>query len=141
MNPDFWLGHFYVGQALERLGDLNGALEAYSDAARLSDGHSNTYMARASVLAKLGRTEEIRPLLAALTMRAERQYVPPFAVAVLNALLGDVDAAFVWLNRAVDANDVDLPDVPTEPSLKILYGDPRFDAFLQRCGCSDNESD
>jgi TolB-like protein/DNA-binding winged helix-turn-helix (wHTH) protein/tetratricopeptide (TPR) repeat protein len=135
IDPNFFVGHLHLGNARRYLGDLEGALHAYEDAARLSNGQSQTYSARISTLYRLGRLDAARALLAELTARAERQYVPPFALGVANALLGDRDAAFEWLNKAVDTHDVGLTGLPTNPALLSLHGDPQFDALLKRCGC------
>ncbi len=137
--PEFWLGHYYLGSARNALGDKEGALRAYTDAARLSDGHSLTYGARARILAELGRTEEIRALLTDVTERATHQYVPSYTFAVMHALLGETDAAFAALDRAVEARDLGLLGLPTDPSLRPLRDDPRYDVLLRRCGCAPDE--
>jgi DNA-binding winged helix-turn-helix (wHTH) protein/TolB-like protein/Flp pilus assembly protein TadD len=136
ITPDFWLGHYYLGSARNALGDTEGALQAYADAARLSDGHSLTYSARASILAELGRTEDMRALLADMTARATHQYVPAYTFAVLHALLGETDAAFAALARAVEARDLGLPGLPTDSRLRRLRDDPRYEVLLRRCGCA-----
>jgi TolB-like protein/DNA-binding winged helix-turn-helix (wHTH) protein/cytochrome c-type biogenesis protein CcmH/NrfG len=136
INPDFWLGHYYLGAAKSRLGDPEGALESYADAARLSGGHSLTYSARATLLVTLGRMEEVRALLADMTAQAERQYVPAYSFALVHTLLGDTDAAFASLERAVEARDLGLPGLPTDSRLQPLRDDPRFDVLLRRCGCA-----
>jgi TolB-like protein/DNA-binding winged helix-turn-helix (wHTH) protein/Flp pilus assembly protein TadD len=135
IGPDFFVGYLHLGNARRSLGDLEGALSAYADAARLSDGHSLTYSAMISTLYELGRLEDARTLLAELTARAQRQYVPPFTLATVNALLGERDSAFEWLNRAVDTHGVGLTGLATNPALVSLHDDPRFEALLQRCRC------
>jgi TolB-like protein/DNA-binding winged helix-turn-helix (wHTH) protein/Tfp pilus assembly protein PilF len=137
INPDFWVGHLYFGQASERLGKPQDALQALSDAARLSEGHSLTYSQRIPLLTKLGRTDEARALLADMEDRAARQYVPSYAVAVAHAQVGNVDAAFDWLDRAVQRRSIGLLQLPKDPRLQPLHGDPRFAALLQRCDCVD----
>jgi TolB-like protein/DNA-binding winged helix-turn-helix (wHTH) protein/cytochrome c-type biogenesis protein CcmH/NrfG len=136
INPEFWLGHYYLGRARNALGDAEGALRAYSDAARLSDGHSLTYQARAALLVELGRMDETQALLAEMAARAERQYVPAYSFAVVNALLGDVNRALDWLARAVEARDVGLSGFATDTRLRSLHGDPRFDALVSHCDCN-----
>jgi TolB-like protein/DNA-binding winged helix-turn-helix (wHTH) protein/Flp pilus assembly protein TadD len=136
VNPDFWLGYYYLGSALHELGDAEGALRAYSDAARLSEGHSLTYAARASLLFDLGREDDVRALLAEMKEREARQYVPPYTFALIYTLLGEIDAAFEWLDRAVAGRDLALPGLPTDPRLRPLHADPRFADLLRRCECT-----
>jgi tetratricopeptide (TPR) repeat protein len=135
INPEFWVGHYYLGRARSASGDSQGALQAYADAARYSDGHSLIYVGRASVLARLGRMDEVRALLAEMKARLASQYVPPYAIAVVHALLGERDAAFEQLDRAIEARDLALPGLPTDPALQPLHDDPRFADLLRRCGC------
>lgn len=136
INPEFWLGHYYLGSARNQLGDPQEALRAHTDAARLSGGHSLTYTARAALLVRLGHGDDARALLSEMTTRATRQYVPAYAFAVVHAVLGEADAAFEWLDRAVEARDVTLWSLQTDPRLLPLHADPRFEALLSRCGCA-----
>ena len=135
INPEFWVGHLWLGGALRARGDLEEALQAYSAAARFSDGHSLTYLGRADVLIRLGRVGEVPALLAEMKARAARQYVRAYAVATMHALLGETDAAFQWLDRAVEARDLGLQNLPTDRNLQSLHDDPRFEALLRRCDC------
>jgi TolB-like protein/Flp pilus assembly protein TadD len=135
INPEFWVGHYYLGRARIALGDPEGALQAYADATRFSEGHSLTYAARAGVLVELGREDEARVLLQEMTERAEHQYLPAFTFAAIHALLGETDAAFEWLERAVEARDVNLPTLPRDSRFKPLHSDPRFQDLLERCAC------
>lgn len=139
INPDFWLGHYYLAAAEDRLGDPEGALSSYADAARLSGGHSLTYSARATLLTRLGKIEEVRSLLADMTAQAERQYLPAYSFAVVHTLLGDTDAAFASLERAVEARDLALPGLATDARLQPLRDDPRFAVLLSRCGCGSED--
>jgi pentatricopeptide repeat protein len=135
INPEFWLGHYYLGRAWAVLGDEEEALEAYSDATRLSGGHSLTYTARANLLVRLGRVDEVRALLEEMTERARHQYMPAYTFAGINALLGETDATFEWLERALETRDVNLPGLPTDTRFRLLHTDPRFQDLLRRCEC------
>jgi hypothetical protein len=96
---------------------------------------------RAYLLAKLGRTGEARDVLAQLTARAADEYVPPYAVAVIHAGLNDVEAAFDWLDRALDARDAGLLDLGRDRRLDALRSDLRFESLMRRCGCADASAD
>jgi TolB-like protein/DNA-binding winged helix-turn-helix (wHTH) protein/Flp pilus assembly protein TadD len=135
IDPQFWLGHYYLGRAQLALGQLDAALQAFTDAARLSDGHSLTYSARAELLVRLGRLDEARALLGDAEARAARQYVPPYTLAAIHAELGNLDAAFGWLERAVTANDLNLLNLASDARMRSVRDDPRFEALARRCGC------
>ncbi len=140
IDPEFWLGHYYLGHAQLALGDLNAALQASTDAARLSNGHSLTYTARVELLVQLDRREEARKLLEDAEERAASQYMPPYSLAVLQALVGDKDAAFARLDRAIEVHDVNLLGLEGDPSLRSLHDDPRFKDLVRRCACSINST-
>lgn len=99
-DPEVWIGHMMLGQAYDRLGMTDLAVEALADAARLSHGNSKPLSLRGYVLAHVGRTVEAREALRALEVKSEQHYVPPYALALVHAGLGNRDAVFDWLGKA-----------------------------------------
>ena len=73
-------------------------------------------------------------MLAMLEAQSRTRYVPPFAMALVHAGLGDHDAVFEWLDRALDVRDVHLIYLPVDPKWDPYRSDPRFEALLMRCG-------
>lgn len=61
-------------------------------------------------------------------------YVSPFAFVSAYTSLGDVDAAFEWLERAYDARDRAVLLLKVNPGYDPLRSDPRFDALVERVG-------
>ena len=133
IDPEFWIGHFLLGEALERVGSSDPALEELAAGARLSGGNSKALALRGYVLARLGRAKEAREVLSTLETAARVRYVPPYASALVHAGLGEKDAAFAGLDRAYDVRDVHLVYLPTDPKWDDLRSDPRFRALLERC--------
>ena len=134
VDPGFWIGHIMLGQAEEQLGRPDLAFEAFQDAARLASGNTKTMAFRGHVLARLGRTAEARDILRTLESLSGERYVPPYAIALLQAGLGERDAAFASLDRALEARDVHLVFLPVDPRWDAYRSDPRFKALLERCG-------
>ena len=122
------------GQALEQLGDRDGALQTLAAAARLSGQNSKAISMTGYTLARSGRTAEARDLLAVLEMASRQHYVPPYALALVHAGLGDSDAVFEWLNRAYAARDVHLMFLTVDVKWDPYRADPRFGDLLARCG-------
>jgi len=134
VDPDFWIGYMMLGQAYEQLGRNDLALDAATTAARLSDHNSKPMSLRGYLLAKTGRSREARELLTALETASHLQYVPPFALALVHAGLGEREAVFEWLEKAYAVHDVHLMYLPVDPKWDPYRADPRFEALLARCG-------
>ena len=133
-DSEFWIGYVQLGQAYERTGHIDLALEALTDAARFSGGNSKAISLRGYILGKSGRTSEAREALRILEADAGERYVPPYAMALVHAGLGEREAVFEWLDKAYAARDVHLIYLPVDPKWDPYRADPRFTALLARCG-------
>jgi TolB-like protein/DNA-binding winged helix-turn-helix (wHTH) protein/Flp pilus assembly protein TadD len=133
VDPEFWIGHVQLGQAYEQLGRSDAAFDALINAARFSGGNSKAMSFRGHLLAKLGRVGEARDVLRTLETVSRDRYVPPYAMALVHAGLGDREAVFESLDRAYKARDVHLIFLPVDPKWDPYRADPRFEALLARC--------
>jgi TolB-like protein/DNA-binding winged helix-turn-helix (wHTH) protein/Flp pilus assembly protein TadD len=136
LDPEFWIGYIMQGQALDGLNRTEPAIESLVQAGRFSGQNSKTLAFRGYVLAKAGRTAEAREVLKTLRTAAGGRYVPPYAMALVHAGLGERDAVFEWLERAYSARDVHLIFLPVDPKWDDYRQDARFVALLSRCGFS-----
>jgi TolB-like protein len=134
IDSSMWIGHVMLAQAYERLGQPDLALEALNDAGRLSNGNSKVLSLRGYVLASTGRTREARVVLSTLEAAARERYVPPYAIALVHAGLGDREAVFTWLDRALAERDVHLIYLPVDSKWDAYRDDSRFTALVARCG-------
>ena len=64
--------------------------------------------------------------LADLRKRAEKEYIPPFAFAVVYAGLGEKDRGLEWLERGIAERDIFLPENFFDPLLDPLRKEPEF---------------
>jgi TolB-like protein/DNA-binding winged helix-turn-helix (wHTH) protein len=133
LDQEFWIGHIMRGQAAEQAGQSAVALEALDVAGRFSGGNSKALALRGYTLAKAGRGDAARDVLTTLEALSHKRYLPPYAMALVHAGLGERDAVFTWLDRAFDARDVHLVYLPVDPKWDPYRSDPRFDALLRRC--------
>jgi TolB-like protein/DNA-binding winged helix-turn-helix (wHTH) protein/Flp pilus assembly protein TadD len=134
VDSELWIGYMQLGQAYERLGNTDLALEALTDAASLSGGNSKAVSLRGYLLAKTGRAGEAREVLRRLEALSRERYVPPYAMAIVYAGLGEQQAVFDWLDKAYAARDVHLIFLPVDPKWDPYRRDSRFEALLARCG-------
>ena len=130
-DSELWIGYMELGQAYERTGDTDLALEALDDAARLSGGNSKPISLRGYLLAKSGRASEAREVLRRLEADAGERYVPPYAMALVHAGLGDarvrVRVARQSLRRARRPPDLSAcrSEVGSVPGRSPLHRTPR----------------
>lgn len=81
-----------------------------------------------------GNRSEAQGVLQTLLARAKQSYASPFDIALVYTALGDKDAAFNWLDKAVKDHSTWLVYSKWEPRLDPLRSDPRFQDLLRRIG-------
>lgn len=57
-----------------------------------------------------------------------------YQIATVNAVRGEPDSAFEWFERAYLLRDTGLAEMKSNPRLRLLHGDPRWAAFLNKMG-------
>ena len=79
-----------------------------------------------------GQEDEARALLAELEDRSAREWIPPMAISLIYANLGEIDRALDWLERSYDARGFWLVALRTDPAFDPMRSNPRFDELLDR---------
>jgi hypothetical protein len=82
--------------------------------------------------AAAGRESDARRVLQELKDWSSREYVPPLHVSTLQVALGDRQAAFDSLERAVEERNALTWWIRDCPLYDDLRSDPRFPALLER---------
>ena len=82
--------------------------------------------------AGMGKTAEARKILQELLELSGRRYVAPEQLATIYASLGEMDQAFVWLNKGYEARSGILPLLYNSAVFDSLRSDPRFAALLKK---------
>ena len=72
-------------------------------------------------------------LLDTLQSLSAQRYVPPCAIALVYAGLGQQDLTFEWLEAALRSHDVHTIFLPVDPNWDGFRKDPRFLSILSRC--------
>ena len=83
-------------------------------------------------LAQAGHEAEAATLLDRLSEIAKVAYVPPSCFAWIHLGLGNVDDAFSWMDRAIDARDPMMMPIKSFSFLDPLRNDPRVRALLRK---------
>jgi tetratricopeptide (TPR) repeat protein len=126
-TASYWLGWAYIANA------------KYSEAIALCEKllpskpeNQDFLQIRAFPSAKLGRPDETRRVIGQLVEMEKRQYVVPYRVATLYAVLGEKDKAISELERSFVARDWDINRLKIDPFIDPVRADPRFAKLLDR---------
>jgi len=120
-----------LAEVHEQLGRYDDAIELLNKLDALSGLPATQFaIARARILARAGRTNEARKLLADVPPQSPRR-------AEVFAALGENDAAFASLFRALDQRDSWLLFIKSDPIFDGLHRDPRWAAALRRMNLSE----
>jgi TolB-like protein/tetratricopeptide (TPR) repeat protein len=121
------------GMVLEELKRYDEALVGYRQVAALTgDPQHATMIARA--LALSGDRAGASRMLEDIQAQARTRYVSPYSLALVHTALGDADAAFRELDRAIEERSSWMAFAAVNPRLDALRGDPRFAAVRRRVG-------
>ena len=85
----------------------------------------------ATWLAMSGDTTRARQ---ALEEEKRRPGIRPLRIANQYAAIVEMDSAFAWLDRAIEARDALLPEIRVRPEMANFRSDPRYEDVLERIG-------
>jgi serine/threonine-protein kinase len=128
LDPHYGLAYVRIGYAQLIAGHPAAALESYR---RVEGFVPRSQAGRAVALARLGRRDEARRVLANMERDAARHYVSGEGIAWAYLALGDTDRAILWLERAVRDRTSNLLRLATDPRWAPARGDPRFVALVR----------
>ncbi len=86
------------------------------------------------ILAATGRVAEARAILDAALARSQTAWVSPVNLARMQLAVGDRDAAFAQLERAIEQRDSFVVVLRRHPIFDPFRDDPRADAVLRKAG-------
>ncbi len=132
LGPELDLVHQQLGHAYLQKGMFQEALTALRRAAELTGERDSAHLAYA--LAVMGARSEAEQIVQALLDPAAHRDVLPFHLAMVYAGLGDVDAAFEWLERGYEERASFMDGVKVTPAFDALRSDPRWERLLRNMG-------
>jgi TolB-like protein/Tfp pilus assembly protein PilF len=133
VDPEFEIGHLYLGRIHQAKGQLDSALGQYAATGRLRDWIP-TIAGYGYVYALQGRRQEARAVLARMDSISRREYVTSYAMALVHAALGQTDSAFAWLDRGLEERTHWLVWLRRDRRWGPIRPDPRFEALAIRVG-------
>ena len=132
LDPAYYLGHWMCGMSSMVQGRHADATAELRQAVKLSDGLPLMMGWFGLALGRSGESGEARVLLQQLSEISRAAYVPPSCFAWIHLGLGEVEDAFAWMDRAIDARDPMMMPIKSYPFFDPLRSDPRYHALLRR---------
>jgi serine/threonine-protein kinase len=132
LNPKSRVAHVFLSSAYIEQGKYDDAIAEARASHELASANTQPLAFEGYAHAKAGRQTEARALLDRLLEMARSRYVPPQNVALIYNALDQRDAAFEWLDRAVEQRDPKLVFLKVEPKWKNLHHESRFMRLLQQ---------
>jgi tetratricopeptide (TPR) repeat protein len=132
LDPTHFLGHWMVGMGLDEAGAAHDAVAALERAHELAGGIPFTLGFLAYAHGRAGHSDDSRRLLERAARIATASYVPATTFALGHIGLGEWDAAFEWMDRAIETRDPIIMPIKSYPFLDPVRGDARYHALLRK---------
>ncbi|MDQ3648978.1 MAG: protein kinase [Acidobacteriota bacterium] len=132
LDQNFPVAHFVLGYCYAAKGMYAEAIAAYQEAIMLGEDSPSVQIYLGYAYAKAGERERAQAILKRL--KTSEGYVSPSELALLYESLGEREQAFVSLEKAFAAHDLQLQYLGVEPTFDPLRADPRFRDLLRRVG-------
>jgi DNA-binding winged helix-turn-helix (wHTH) protein/tetratricopeptide (TPR) repeat protein len=134
LDPFFAYARFELGFSLQQQGRLDDAVAELGLASTMAPDNPVMQAALGQALARAGRTEEARKILASLEEQSDREFVEASLFAFLWMGLGEMDRAIDCLEEACDQGSRFVAFLATWSLYDPLRDHPRWPALLRRAG-------
>jgi serine/threonine-protein kinase len=132
LDPSSYIPHFVLGHLYRDKHMFAESITAHRVAVERSGGAPLMLGWLGLPVGLSGDTSEARSILKHLYGIATRAYVPPTSFAWVHFALGEVDDAFGWMDRAIDARDPMMTPIKTYAFMDPIRDDQRFHALLRK---------
>ncbi len=132
MNPQYYLAHAMMAPVYMQTGHFDEALECYAKAREADANSKFVDSLEAMTLAAAGERPRAEEMLAVILKRSAHEYISPVSIAYICTALGDFDAAFGHLDRAIHDRDPNILGLKSNPIFDGLREDARYHALLKK---------
>jgi TolB-like protein/DNA-binding winged helix-turn-helix (wHTH) protein/lipopolysaccharide biosynthesis regulator YciM len=132
MDPNFIPAHFSLAGVYEDQQNWPQALEEYKKVIAVSPSDPTGLAGAGFVYARLGQKDEARKIIAQLVEISKKHYVSSLQVASVFAGLGDASSAMLWLEKAYQQRESQMPFLSSDDHFESLHQDPRYQNLLKR---------
>jgi TolB-like protein/DNA-binding winged helix-turn-helix (wHTH) protein/Tfp pilus assembly protein PilF len=135
IDPHFAPAHQTLGWVYLNMGKQQEAIQEFQQALQLSGtDDKDIKLDLGFAYAAAGNREEARRILGELKQLHEQGLIPSGSVATLYGALGELDAAFAWLEKAYQERDPQLAYLKVGRRFEPLHHDARFQTLVHRVG-------
>jgi Flp pilus assembly protein TadD len=135
-DVDFADAHLLLGMAQERQRRFESAEREIDRYLELSGQDPDALMKLGVAYAHAGDRNHALRMVREMQKPSAGRYVPFYYIADVYAALGDKEAAFEWLDRALDQHSNSCLLLNIDPAFEVFRSDPRFQEGIQRIGLS-----
>jgi len=129
LDDAYDFAHSCLGRCYLMMEQFDQAIDQFRRCTATSPG-SRADLARAYALC--GRHDDARSILVTLQRESRERYVSAYELAAVQVALGDLDGAFISLDRAIEERAPLLWFIAVDPAMDEIRGDARFVSLLQK---------
>ncbi|MFH1941216.1 MAG: tetratricopeptide repeat protein [bacterium] len=135
LEPDFQIAYFFRAYAYSLLGRHEEAISIALHLWEISDDSvPGMLIPLGYAYAMAGEDDKARKVLEKLIQFSKQAYVSPMGVAVIYGALGEIDAAYEWLEKAFESRDHWLVQIRSNPIFDVFHSDARMNDLLKKMG-------
>lgn len=135
-DADFADAHLLLGMAQERQRHFKVAVQEIGKYLEVSGQDPDALMKLGISYAHAGDRTRAMHMIAEMRKPTASKYVPFYYIADIYAALGDKEAAFAWLDRALDQHSNSCLLLAIDPAFQGFRSDPRFQQATRKIGLS-----
>jgi DNA-binding winged helix-turn-helix (wHTH) protein/Tfp pilus assembly protein PilF len=137
MEAGFDHARSLLGRACLQLGHTDRAITEFRARSSTTIGSAADLPA---AFARSGRTADAEAELQRMIAAEKTRYISAFDIATVCAALGKADAAFYWLDRAIEQRAQPINFLGVDPAFDVLRADPRFALTQVRLAARTDQS-
>jgi tetratricopeptide (TPR) repeat protein len=137
IDPNFYFTYWCLGFAYWQKGRIEEAVAAYERGVELGPEDLPLKADLAIVYAAAGKKIQVQKILEEFEEKARREYVSPYALAMANMAVGNLDGTFAWLDKMYEERAPWLIWMNEHARYDRLRGDPRFQELLRKIGFTE----
>ncbi len=138
LKPDFPTSYFNLGRLLIHQKRYEEGMAVYVKAMSLVAKDHKVYgrvgLSLGWAYAMSGDRERAKEILSDLKEKAKSEYVSPMEIGFVYLGLDEVDNAFTWFTRSVEAHDYATWPLIQDPIFDPIRSDPRYAELLRKMG-------